>query len=306
MGGSALDPWYSENKQEVCRMVVKALNEFQSLEFFKIKEPGSNALISRGPGEYLRETRIQGNAILSTLYVESIDPGASVLVQYFETTTAEFDGETLLLAEHPLQTTAKNPPSKIAVSRIHNKPICKVTVSGGNAVFGVYGTVVSSTASDIDDALVQDGEDFDQEDTQGMPMACYDPLADKMFLLRCLEGTIPVSLQEIGDAIDIVSIATSTPGLVQELVTTTVPAGKNRFINKVRVVCRGYACWTLKVNGDIIGSGRNSPANEQPEMIYTPRYKSLPGDEIKLEFLAFAAKPAVPVEAYLMGSDVSI
>lgn len=284
-------------------MVVKALNEFQSLEFFKIKEPGTNTLISRGPGEYIRETRIQGNAILSTLYIESIDPGATVLVQYFENTTAEFDGEELFLAEHPLQSAAGNPPSKIAVSRIHNKPICKVTVSGGNAIFGVYATVVSSTASDIDDALVQDGEDFDQEDTQGMPMACYDPEQDKMFLLRCQGGAIPIVIEEVGDPVHLTAETDTVPGVIEQILVTTVPVGKERRVSQVLVRCRSYICWTVKHNGDIIGSGRTSPLNEESRFNWDPRFAANSGDTFVIEYRQNPNSVAAPIEVYFMGID---
>jgi hypothetical protein len=285
--------------------VVKALNEFQSLEFFKIKIAGTNDLISRSAGVYERETRIQGNAILSTLYIESIDAGASVKVEYLERTTAEFDGEELLLAEHPLQTTAGNPPSKIAVSRIHNKPICRVTVKDGNAVFGVYGTVVSSTASDIDDALINDGEDFDQEDTQGMPMACYDPVLDKMFLLRCIDGAIPVSLEDVGEPLHL-SVETNTiPNTIESILTTTVPAGKLRKLYSVKVVCRSYTCWTLEHEGTVIASGRTSPINETDEHTFLPRYKANAGETFVLKYRQNPDSVAAPIEAYLSGSDTT-
>lgn len=159
-------------------MVVKTLNEFQSIEFFNLREAATTNLISRSStggvnsdGIYERTTRIQGNSILSTVYVHQIDPGATVRVQYVETTTGEPQGEELELNSHPDITAAGNPPNKILVTRIHNKPICRVTVLNGSAQFGVYATVVGSDASDIDSALQLEGDIVDFIIDKGIPIA---------------------------------------------------------------------------------------------------------------------------------------
>lgn len=162
-------------------MVVKTLNEFQSIEFFALRQPGTATLISRSStggdnsdGVYTRSTRIQGNSILSTVYVHQIDPGATVKVRYLEATTGEIQGEELELNAHADITVAGNPPSKILVTRIHNKPICEVTVENGSAQFGVYATVVGSDASDIDSALQLEGSIVDFVIHKGIPIAGVD------------------------------------------------------------------------------------------------------------------------------------
>lgn len=162
-------------------MVVRRLDEFQSLELFQLREPASNNLISRAPGVYEINTRIQGNSLLSTLYVHSLDAGASVLVEYVESTTGEIQGELFPLTSHPVQTAAGNPPSRILVTRIHNKPVCRATVIGGNASFGVYATVVGSDATDIDSALQLEGAPFAPTTHKGIPIAGVDESGDWKF-----------------------------------------------------------------------------------------------------------------------------
>jgi hypothetical protein len=130
---------------------------------------------------------IQGNSILSSVYIKSIDPGATLQVKYFDVTTGTVaGGERFDLEEHRTFTDADaGLTNRVTITRIHNKPHCEVIVSGGNVEFGIYITVVASFASDLDAALVLDGEAYRDEATKGIPLACYDEANDEMVLVRC-------------------------------------------------------------------------------------------------------------------------
>ncbi len=152
-------------------MVIRALDSFQSTEILALREPGTSNLISRPQGVYRQDTRIQGNSILSTVYVHSIDANTTISVNYLEATVGTDQGELLTLGSHPLITSSGNPPSKILVTRIHNKPICEVIISGGSATLGVYITVVGTSSSDIDNALQLENELVNLNTDKGMPIA---------------------------------------------------------------------------------------------------------------------------------------
>ena len=174
-------------------MTIRKLDSFQSIEFFKLREPGNSSAISRPPGVYLQDTLIQGNSILSTLFIKAIDPGASILVEYLEDTTGALFNEELILADHGTLTAIPTQPSKILVTRIHNKPICRVTITGGNVEFGVYATVVGTTANDIDNALHKEGDSVEFGTDKGIPIVGVDDSNEWVFARFDATGALRIS-----------------------------------------------------------------------------------------------------------------
>ena len=107
----------------------------------------SRAIISLGsigPGVYLQKLATIGNSLLSTVYVESLDLGASVHVEYFDYGSGPDAGEIYPLSSHAVLTSTGS--NRIEVFNHHDKPTVKATVSGGTVRFGVYLTVRTSQA----------------------------------------------------------------------------------------------------------------------------------------------------------------
>lgn len=150
------------------------------------------------PGVYTQKLECRGNSILSTVFVHTIDSGASVKVEYIEATTGEDEGEVIFLEEHPLLTTAPQ-SSKILVTRMHNKPNIRITVTGGEARLGVYITVVASFASELDSALLFDGEDYIPENVKGLMIAGIDEIENQIQFFRFKDGKLQVDAEVSSD-----------------------------------------------------------------------------------------------------------
>lgn len=252
--------------------------------------------------------QIEGNSLLSSVFVISGDPGASVKVKYFDTTT----GDTLIERydlddEHPDVAVADAPVTdRRLVSKIHNKPVMEAIVTGGNVTFGVYVTVVQSFATDLDAALQLDDQIADLDVDKGMPMMVYDDDANKFFMLRGENGVIPVSFSEAGDPVHETFIGLTTPGIEQTLITSVVPAGKLRKITKVVVTGRHPGSYTLEDGSDIIASGRIGPANLESRFTYEPRIERTAGTTLTLKFTALPGTPSSCIEAFFMASDLTV
>jgi len=164
---------------------VVSLNEFQSSSYFELE--------TRTSGTYIQLSEIRGNSILSSIYVESITPGSTIKVNYFDTTTGANLGERFDLLSHDLvDDTSTNQTFRILVGRIHRRVVCEVIVVG-SASFSVYATAITSSASEIDSALIRDGEDYTDPEDQAMPMAYLDETTDQLFFVRGINGAIKVT-----------------------------------------------------------------------------------------------------------------
>jgi len=119
------------------------LDQFETSELLE--------LASRSDGTYKAQMMIRGNSILSSVFVKSVSPGATLKVNYFDTTSGtEQLSERFDLNSHALITDADvGETFRIVVSRIHNKPIIEAVVTGGTVEFGVYVTVVSDFPSEV-------------------------------------------------------------------------------------------------------------------------------------------------------------
>lgn len=257
------------------------------------------------PGTYTQRMTTQGNSLLSTVFVDSLDVGASVVVRYYDYgvgAPTQFD-ERVDIAEHD-PVVAAGDSSRILVTKIHDKPVAEIEVIGGSVTFGVYVTVVSSTASDLDSALKRDGQDVNLVTDKGIPTMCYDEATGKFYFLRCEGGVLPVSFSEAGDNVHLKQAVTSTPGIVQELIVDTVPVGKTRKLTNAKVIFRSHGYFEITAGGVIIGSGITSPMTPTDIFEWSPRFEAAAGTEIKLRFCAHSSAPDLEVRAYLMGSDI--
>ena len=276
------------------------LNQFQTQILLPLE--------TRAAGVYTREMLVEGNSLLSSVFVESGDVGASVEVKYFDFTTGTISTERYDLSDpHPVIPASSSPiTDRRSITKIHNKPVVEATVVGGNVKFGVYGTVVSAFASDLDAALLLDGADFDSGTNKGLPVMCYDEVLQKAFVLRCENGVIPVGISEAGDEIHLRYSGVSTPGIEQTLILDTVPVGKERKMTKLYITGRHPGTYRLDDGSDIIASGRIGPGRLVDVFRWEPRLTRSAGVTFTLKFTALSGTPASDVEAYLMASDLSV
>lgn len=107
------------------------------------------AISQFSPGIYTQKLSIQGNSLLSSVLVTALDPGASVKVNYYDTSAGNIATERYNLHGHTQIIAAGTEPDRIIVNRLHNKPNVEIVVAGGNATLGVYITVISDQSADI-------------------------------------------------------------------------------------------------------------------------------------------------------------
>lgn len=157
------------------------LKQFESKDIFPLS--------TRSIGVYEQKLSIIGNSLLSTVYVESLLPGSSVLVEYFDSTTGQEDGEEIALQAHPLLSLDGN--HQIIVTGFHDKPFVRVTVSGAPARFSLYGTTKS--LSDLDANLTRHDADAVIQNQKGLMIGGYDSDAGKFQFLPLANDAVKVS-----------------------------------------------------------------------------------------------------------------
>jgi len=96
-----------------------------------------------------------------------------------------------------------------------------------------------------------------------------------------------------------------TPNQWQTLIQDTVPANISRALQRVIICCRMEANFIVKVDDDIIGSGRTGGTQSVVPFDWVPAKKILAGKVLRI---LFCSRPNLPmnlidVEAYLQASD---
>jgi hypothetical protein len=189
----------------------------------------------RGVGTHTEQMLIEGNSYLCSVFVRSIDVGATLQVNHWEFTTAvgAEAGERYDLLAHPLIVSAPFLDRK-SVTKIHNKPQIECIVTGGNVEFQVFITVVSSFTSDLDNALIFNEQIADLLRNKGMPVAGYDPVDNKFHFVKVasdgsMSVVFPEALQvtflEITKRLSDVRSGVN-PNIPTTVLSYTVPAGK--------------------------------------------------------------------------------
>lgn len=160
----------------------------------------------RGPGVYVQKLEIAGNSILSSLFVKQLDLGATVTVTYQDFGVGGDDGEAVFLDAHVTPTVPGT--DRILVTRVHNKPYITITITGGNAQLGIYVSVISSFASDLDSALKAHLQNVNLVDDRALPQAFYDTGTGKWYFGL---GTLGVQhVQVVGGSIAVSTVDTPT------------------------------------------------------------------------------------------------
>lgn len=279
-------------------------------DILRLGQFDSKAIIplgSVGPGIYLQKLAIVGNSLLSTVYIQSIDPGTSVHVEYFDYGVGADAGEIHNLNSHEVFTVAGT-SDRILVSNIHDKPTVKATVSGGNATFGVYATVVLSSASDVDSALHKEDEPVILSADKGIPTMIYDVDAGVWKFNRGTDGIQDVhivgnvQIEASGSPVFADAATVTTPGSIQTILSYTVPAAKTLNIFSVTVICRQES--TFQIYGDslLIGSGRTGAASPNVNFGYVVPRSFIAGKLIEIKATARNGSSAADIEGYLQGT----
>lgn len=179
-------------------------------------------------GVFEQPLHIEGNSILSSVFFKS-GPG-SVKVDYYDTTTGTEVGEEFSLDSHDLISSPTT--DRILVTRVHNKPIVRVTVTGGSAEFGIYITVVASFASDLDSALVRDIQTANLVTDKAMIAASYDAISGQFKFLRSINGRLLVDAS-IGN-VSTETVANVELTLADTEYSYTLPANTGSYMVKTK------------------------------------------------------------------------
>lgn len=277
------------------------------LRFGQYESKAIVPLGTRSVGVFDQKLAIAGNSLLSSVFVESLDPGASVVVEYYDFSTGYDAGEEYPLGSHDPVSTAIT-TNRLLISNLHDKPVVRCTVIGGNVRFGVYATVVVTSATDIDNALQREGDTVSLSLDKGMPVMVFDETNNVWRFARGEDGIQDVrvvgniSIGEPGSPLFVDASTITTPGTEQTLTTYTVPALKTANLLSVQVVCR-QEC-TFQIYGDtaLIGSGRTGAAVPNVNFTYRVARSFIAGKIIEVKATARSGSAASSIECYLQAT----
>lgn len=271
------------------------LNEFQTQTLLPLEV--------RAVGTYRVPLRVQGNSLFSSLYVRSLDVGASVEVKYYEQTTGTETGERRDLTSHPVITTAAQTPSTRLITPFHNMPVLEVIVAGGNVEFGVLVTVVATFASDLDSALKLHMQAVNLVNDKGLPNVLYDPTDGKWYFAEGRAGRLVTASELPGVPILRANRLVTTPGASLLLLDLTVPPAKTWKVRQANIICRMHGTYDVLLDAELIGSGRTGPASPNTRFPWVPFIEAPAGGILQVAFTAAAGTAPADVDAYLMATE---
>lgn len=243
-----------------------------------------------------------GNSILSTLWVKTLDPGASVTVNWYDYCMDQesYPGARVNLGSHPSISVADK-SSRLIVTQIHNKCFAEVIVTGGNAEAGIFVTSVSSFAMD---APFLDETVFNSVNDAGNANVLLDPTDGKFYIARGTGGAANVNI--VGGAIteqpfDVKILSDqrqTTPNAEQTLLNINVPALKSWRLRNLKIISRCYGKFVLEADSVIIGEGVTSPAESNAKYEIFPYWPMDENLNVKVKFTQNFG-PIMDVSAYL-------
>lgn len=144
------------------------------------------------PGTYSIQLQTDGNSLLSTVWVKAAT--GTVEVKYWDYTSGDgvIASERYELNGHGVISTPQS--HRIIVTRLHNKPVAEVIVSGGNVEVGLYISVISDFPVDLKGSIV-DGQTANLLSDGGLPISVYNPDDGKFYLLRGGESGLSIAPQ---------------------------------------------------------------------------------------------------------------
>jgi hypothetical protein len=263
-------------------------------------------LETRGPGTYNVKMMVRCNSLLSSVFIKT-NAGATVQANYFDTTSGdEATPERYDLQSHdPLSTPGVT--NRILVTKIHNKPQLELIVTGGTVEFGVYVTAVSTSASDIDSALIRDGDTFFQTSNKAIPIACLDEATGKLEFIRCPLKVSIVSDDSNGTPYFLRGKVNAIPDGAVTVFSTTVPVGTIRSLKHLWVTALNDGDFSLEAGGFEIAAGRIDNVAHNVSFRFFPARPISAGTLIELKYNSDTEPTfACPVTAFLSASDVTI
>jgi|GEM_PF-1262698 len=243
----------------VINLPLVQFGEFQSITLFDLE--------TRGPGTYRVPLQVRGNSILSSLLVTEIAIGATVKVNYFQTTSGNEIQERSELAGHTIKTLPSMDSDTIIVARMHFKPICEVIIEGGNVKFGLMCTMVSAFASDIESSLFRDQQSFIGSE-RGIPLITVDDETDSFRFLRSRNGKIITSESE-GEDFHI-QHSDSVNGGEKKTIIAHECFSKALKISQIFVSALGDFKFDVRVNGRLTSVLRTSEKCPNGSLTLTP------------------------------------
>jgi hypothetical protein len=240
-------------------------------------------------GQHIINVSSYGNSLLSTLWVKSVDVGASVTVRWYDIGPGSgiYPGEKIYVAAHATISTSDTSDRRI-VPGIHNKAWCEINCIGGGAELGVYVTSVSSFPQE---APFKQGQAANFASDAGNANVIYDAVQDKWFFVSGENGIQNVNITggtisaEIAGEPFLFKARTNTnPNNFQTLITQTVPANKLWKIRQAKVICRASSEYQIYADGVIIGEGKTGPSIINSKFDWIPYNKLTENKIVELKF----------------------
>jgi hypothetical protein len=212
-------------------------------------------LETRASGDYFAKIDISGNSVLSTLLVESCDVGATVNVSYYDFTTGGEIGEANLLKQHP-EINAGLSTNRVLVGNTHDKAFIKASVVGGSARFSVYGTIVSTSATELADAIIQENQTVNFLTDKALGIGGYDAENGVWKFIRISEdGAIAVSSFTIFN--NLLHAETTINQNIEQTVILKTYVTTTRLV-KALFEGDGFGIISIFINGQLWAKKRNS------------------------------------------------
>ena len=269
------------------------MNEFQSFELVPL---GTYSVDT-----YERKLELKGNSLISSVFVKSMAVGSTVKVRYWDTSVGTNYNERYDLNEHITITPAMLGPNgfthRITVTKIHNKPVVEVIVTGGAVEFGVYGTMVSSFATDLDEALRYEGDTVDLTRDKGLAPIIYDEATGTWKFVRGNNGVQIVQVYS-GDPVHLQGAGTTVASVWTSYISSTVPVGKSRRLYSVRVHTSMECEVRITNNGSNIGGGRVGGVSPNFKNNFKIPYPLAAGDILEIEARARDLSIGRAIEVY--------
>lgn len=277
----------------IVHLPLVQIKEFQTQELFPLREVS--------PGTYHIPLQIEGNSLLSSLLVTDVAVGATVTVNYFQTTTGEEYAERSPLVSHTTKFAGSQAADTIIVARVHLKPVCEIVISGGNATFGLMVTMVSAFASDIESCLFKDQYSVVGGE-RGIPMMTIDDDTGKMLFLRTKGGKIITNEEPSGEHVHLTHADTLDPN-ERRLVLKKQQFDKSFRMAQFTVVSASDYRVTVQVNGSLALSSRTNKYQPQSDQHFDP-YRIAPANSVvTIEAHRLSAEDDGSLDIYLRGYE---
>lgn len=262
-------------------------------------------LETRGPGTYYVKLMVRCNSLLSSVYIKANPGGGSVKANYFDTTTGdESSPERYNLTGHdPLAVAGVT--NRVLVTKIHNKPILEVVVTGGSVEFGVYITAVSTTASDVDSSLIRDGDTFVYADNRALPAGTLGT-DGKLYFLRSNMGVLSVD-QDFGSPLvkrSAPALVTTQNATIDVVTASVVPPLKAWRLRRLNGQCRAFGFFEVFVDSLRVAKLFTGPASENAEFIFDPYDAAVAGQSVRVKYTQ-SFGPVVALSAVLFLTEAN-